>query len=193
VNAAPPLDPGSEFLVRLGRVEATLRDHAGSGPAPGLTPPDPPTGERWDWGQVWAHLGEFVPYWLEQIRLILNRPAEADPVAFGRVKSDLVRVAAIAADRGRPPPELFERLERHVAELREQLGAMPPQDWRRRGLHSALGVMDMPRIVEEFLVGHLEAHAGQLDELAAGVRPGEARPRGGGSAERPPRPSGPRS
>ena len=34
--------------------------------------------------------------------------------------------------------------------------------------HLVLGEMDMPRVFEVFLVGHLEEHANQLEGLLAG-------------------------
>jgi hypothetical protein len=33
-------------------------------------------------------------------------------------------------------------------------------------VHQTLGVVNMPHLVDEFLVGHLEQHAAQLDGLA---------------------------
>jgi len=156
--------PAASFLERLDAVARRLRRHAASSPAAGLTSPDPPTGERWDWGQVWAHLGEFLPYWMEQVVLI-RRAGTEEPVAFGRVKSDPARVAAIEADRHRPPPELMKRLETQLVDLRELVASLSPKDWRRQGVHQTLGVMDVHAILREFLVGHLEQHADQLDEL----------------------------
>jgi hypothetical protein len=129
---------------------------------PGLTEPDPPSGERWDWGQVWAHLAEFVPYWCGEVRLIV-RAGGTEPVPMGRVKTDPARVAAIEADRHRPPQELMVRLTGHLDDLRALMGSLTPEDWERRGLHSTLGIMTMSVIFEEFLVGHLEGHADQLD------------------------------
>jgi hypothetical protein len=155
------------FVRRLHRVEERLEGLAATLPAPGLTEPDPPTGERWEWGQVWAHLGEFVPYWLGQVDLILSRPAGQDPVPFGRVKSDPARVAAIEADRDRPQDELMQRLVGQLDELRGVLSSMGEAQWARLGLHSSLGEMSMPKIFDEFLIGHLEAHADQLDGLVS--------------------------
>ena len=158
--------PAAEFLERLDWVAGRLDAHAGREPSGGLTDPDPGTGERWEWGQVWAHLAEFIPYWMSQVMLIA-RTGGSDPVPFGRVKSDPVRVAAIEADRAKPVPELGRRLSGHLVDLRLMLSNLPPAAWGRRGLHQTLGVMDMPRIVHEFMVGHLESHAAQLDQLAA--------------------------
>jgi hypothetical protein len=159
-------DPAAALLDRVQLVQDRLEKHASSEPTAALTDPDPPTGERWDWGQVWAHLAEFVPYWCGEIRLIVGAEG-SDPVPFGRVKSDPGRVAAIEADRHRPPRELMDRLAGHLEELRSLIHDLRPSDWERRGRHSTLGVMGMRAIFDEFLVGHLESHADQLDGLRA--------------------------
>jgi hypothetical protein len=163
--------PPDELLARLDVVQARLDQHAASEPASGLTDPDHPTGERWDWGQVWAHLGEFVPYWSGEVRLIVGADGGA-PVPFGRVKSDPARIAAIEADRHRPPGELMAHLAEHLHELRGLIRELRPADWERQGLHPTLGVMDMPAVFDDFLVGHLESHAAQLDGLRANADPG---------------------
>ena len=163
---ATPATPAAELLTSLDAVQSRLEDHASSPLSVGLTDPDPPTGERWDWGQVWAHLGEFVPYWSAQVRLIMETEGEG-PVPFGRTKKDPVRIAAIEADRHRPPAELMARLASHLEELRALIRELRDEDWKRRGVHLTLGVMEMPAIFHEFLVGHLESHVSQLDGLGA--------------------------
>jgi DinB superfamily len=152
------------YLARLDAVQARLEKHAASAAASGLTEPDPPSGERWDWGQVWAHSAEFVPYWIGQVQLIMQAGG-TEPVPMGRVKTDPARVSAIEADRQRPSDELMTRLAGHLEELRALIREMDPEDWERQGLHSTLGVITMPEVFEEFLIGHLEGHADQLDGL----------------------------
>ena len=159
-------EPAEGFLVRLDEVAKRLAEHADRPPAGTLTAPEPGSGERWEWGQVWAHVAEFPSYWVGQIRKILDSVSE-DAVAFGRVKTDPVRVGAIEAGRSTPPPVLWQGLSGDLDEVRSLLGDMRPEDWRRLGRHPRLGLMEMPTIVEEFLVGHLEEHAGQLDLLAS--------------------------
>jgi hypothetical protein len=96
-SAATPFDG---FLARVDEVEGGLRRAAAAGAPQGLTAPDEPSGEQWEAGQVWAHLAEFVPYWIGEARSVLT--AESDqPVPFGRVKTDPGRIAAIAATCGR--------------------------------------------------------------------------------------------
>ncbi len=157
------LNPADGFIARIQYVAMWLEEHSRR-TVPGLTDPDPKTGEQWEWGQVWAHLGEFIPYWIEQVRRVLRWPG-SEPVPFGRIKTDPYRVAAIERDRGVPPHELMERLKGHLAELWEFVDQIPQEGWSRTGAHQTLGVMDVRQIVDEFLVGHLEEHEAQLRQL----------------------------
>ncbi|TMK81298.1 MAG: DinB family protein [Actinobacteria bacterium] len=166
------MSDAAAFGARLDAVEGRLRGLAATAPVPtAMTDPDQPSGERWEWGQVWAHLAEFVPYWSGQIgRALASDPAA--PPAFGRVKTDAARVAAIESDRHRPPAELWGRLDRQLVDLRALLAGLADADWDRRVRHPTLGILDMPMVVEEFLVGHLESHADQLDGLVRASSPG---------------------
>jgi hypothetical protein len=154
------------FLSRLEYAAMRLQQHASGAPARGLTDPDKPSGEQWEWGQVWAHLAEFVPYWMAQTSQVIGS-ASSDPAPFGRTKTDSERVAAIERDRNRPALELWARLQDQLGELRRFLEDLPPQAWSKEGRHPTLGTMAVSQMVEEFLVGHLEEHASQLDGLAA--------------------------
>jgi len=156
------------FVTRLEYVAMRLQQHAAAQPSSGLTDPDEPSGEQWEWGQVWAHLAEFVPYWISQMRLIVEASG-GGPVPFGRTKTDPERVDAIARDRNRPAAELWSRLQGQLGDLRKFLEELPAEAWTKRGEHPTLGAMDLPRIVDAFLVGHLEDHATQLDGLGAHI------------------------
>lgn len=159
-------DPAAGFVVRTDEVMERLLALAES-PAPAaLTDPDPGTGERWDWGQVWAHTAEFPAYWMAQIQRILDEEGP-DPAPFGRVRTDEGRIVAIEADRATPVGDLYRRIEHDANHMKAMLADLSPEQWARTGRHPTLGVMDMSRIVEEFLVGHLEQHADQLDGLVA--------------------------
>lgn len=160
------LDPDS-FSTRLDDVEERLRVHAVRSFSPGvLTAPDPPTGERWEAGQVWAHVAEFIPYWLGEARLLIEQGGD-QPVPFGRTKSDPGRLAAIERDRSTDQRRLWDRAARDITNLRAFLGGLDASAWRARGRHPTLGEMDLAQMMDEFLVGHLEQHATQLDQLRA--------------------------
>lgn len=151
------------FAARLDDVERRFAALA-TRTATGLTDADPRTGEQWDAGQVWAHTAEFPGYWLRELATVVDC-WHGEPVPFGRVKTDPDRIAAIERDRATDPALLAARVRAGIAAIRERLATLPPEAWDARGSHSTLGVMDAERIVEEFLVGHLEEHATQLESL----------------------------
>ncbi|HWF58033.1 MAG TPA: DinB family protein [Candidatus Dormibacteraeota bacterium] len=153
------------FVERLDAVAARLHDLAPREvPEGALTAADPPTGERWEAGQVWAHLAEFIPYWVGEMALVLERGG-SEPAVFGRTKSDPGRLSAIERDRGKDRAALWDRVAGDIDSLRARLLGLDAEAWQAQGRHPTLGAMSMARIVDEFLVGHLEQHAVQLDEL----------------------------
>ena len=53
----------------------------------------------------------------------------------------------------------------------DEVRSYSPQAWQAHGTHPTRGTMTVERLVEEFIVGHLEEHADQLEALR-GVRRG---------------------
>jgi hypothetical protein len=154
------------LISRLEAAERRLEEHA-SRPLPaGWSDPDPGSEERWDAGQVWAHLAEFPSYWLAQAERVIAQPTHA-PVPFGRVKTDSGRVEAIERDRHTDPARLLERVRDSLAAVSDAARSWDAEAWRLRGIHPTLGEMTVERLVERFIVDHLEEHAHQLDALAA--------------------------
>jgi hypothetical protein len=153
-----------DLVARMADVERRLAEHAAAPLPAGLSDPDPGAEERWEAGQVWAHLAEFPAYWLGQAQRVLDAD-RSEPVPFGRIKTDPDRLAAIERDRHTDPAALLERVRASLAETTEAMRAWPTEAWQRRGLHPRLGVMGMEEIVDRFLVAHLEEHADQLDGL----------------------------
>jgi hypothetical protein len=158
-------DPAEDYIVRLDELSARLASLAEAPDTPAHTDPDPDTGERWDRGQVWAHLVELVPYWMDQLRTVIDSESE-EPVPFGRVKTDPGRIAAIEAERHDDVGAQWERLSSEIGDLKAFLTSMVDEQWDRAGVHPTLGTMTAPQIVERFLVGHLDDHAMQLESLA---------------------------
>jgi threonine dehydratase len=160
-------DLAATALDRLGAVQRRLAEHAARPLPAGLTDPDPGASERWEAGQVWAHLAEFPGYWLDQVRKLLDTRASASdqPIAFGRTKADAGRIAAIERERRTDPAELLRRVTAQIGEVSTTLQGLPADAWRARGLHPTIGEMSLPAIVDRFILGHLEEHADQLDGL----------------------------
>jgi hypothetical protein len=155
----------SEFGERLKAIEQRLADHAAVGFESGLTEPDPGADERWEAAQVWAHMAEFVDYWREQAELIIERFG-GEPVPFGRVKTDAGRIEAIETGRRHSAAELAARTQRGLADLRAFIGGLTERERSAVGRHVTRGDMSIERLVDYFLLDHLEEHLDQLDGLA---------------------------
>src|SRR5262245_25552267 len=83
-----------ELDERLELVEQRRREHA-AGPVPTeLTDPDEGDTERWEAGQVWGHMAEFVAYWQSQLEKVVDNYS-GTPVPFGRLKDDVGRKEGI--------------------------------------------------------------------------------------------------
>ncbi len=154
------------YLARLDAVEARLSAASLSEPVPGeITEADPESGERWDRGQVWAHLSEFIPYWIQQAKPVLRGQPSGEPVPFGRTKSDPERIGAIERNRREAVFVLWADTSAGIAELRGFLANIAPEQWEIRGLHPTRGAMTVDALVNQYLVGHLEEHADQLEAM----------------------------
>jgi threonine dehydratase len=160
-------ETAAPYLARLRAAQRRLVEHGARALPDGLTDPDPGASERWEAGQVWAHLAEFPGYWLEQIRSLLagRSTGTAEPIPFGRTKADAERIAAIERERRTDPAELLRRVTAQIGEVSTTLTDLPDDSWAARGLHPSIGEMGLPAIVERFIVAHLEEHADQLDGL----------------------------
>ncbi len=156
------------MIERMHAARGRLAQHAQTALA-GLTEPEPGSGERWDAGQVWAHLAEFVPYWLAQATSVVERAAAGDPqpVPFGRTKADPDRIATIERDRRDDPRALLGRVSEGIDEVVATLSGWSDDQRAARGLHPTLGEMSAEQIIDRFVAEHLEEHADQLDGLAA--------------------------
>jgi len=154
-------------LARMRAVELRLAEHAARPLPPGLTDPDPGASERWEAGQVWAHLAEFPAYWLEQVREIVaaRSGGTPGPIPFGRLKTDPGRTGPIEQERRTAPTVLLQRVTAQIEELAAALSALPDDAWTALGKHPTLGEMTIEAIVERMVLSHLEEHADQLDGL----------------------------
>ena len=154
------------LLTRMADAERRLVEHASVPTPSGMTEPDPDGDERWEAGQVWAHVAEFPGYWLDQVERVIELRAD-QPVPFGRVKTDTGRIEAIERDRHESPEQLLARARAALARATDTARGLSPEAWRVRGTHPTRGEMTVHQIIERFIVEHLEEHADQLDLLAS--------------------------
>jgi hypothetical protein len=114
------------------------------------------------WGprETLAHVAEMLPFWQGEIERILAGPIE--PVRFGRLASDEVRIGVIERDRSLPLRELFGRIEADAGRLTRRLSELSLTETERTGVHPTLGVLTVRQAAERFVAGHLEEHVAQI-------------------------------
>lgn len=126
--------------------------------APG--PPDAETGERWDRANVLGHVAEMLPYWTAQGRALL---AGAD--SFGRDEpGSQARRDGIDGGAAQAEEALRTRIEAGAEGVLELLERLRDTDLDRPATYHDRGVT-IEHLVDDLLVGHLEAHVRQLREL----------------------------
>jgi DinB family protein len=125
------------------------------------------------WGppETLAHVAEMLPFWLGEIERLVDGTGE--PVPFGRVATDQIRLLVLERDRSLPPRELFARIAADADRVARRLKTLTAVDTSRRGIHPRRGEMTVEELAERFLVSHLEEHAEQLATVLA-ERPSRA-------------------
>jgi hypothetical protein len=174
-DATDPTDltPMSDRLARASSDFAAFRPAVAAGD-PWPLSEDYGSEPESEWGpkELLAHTAEMLDFWPAEIDKILR--GGPDPVPFGRVSTDPERIGRIGRDRLLPSGELFDRVAAGVDRLDARIRSVSSADAARIGLHPRLGDMTIARILDRFLVGHLEEHVEQLGGML------DARP--GGSA-----------
>jgi hypothetical protein len=160
------MDDNEELMNRIDSAERRLAAHAEAAKPDGLTDPEEGATERWEAGQVWAHIGEFVPYWHRQLRTVVDA-YPGPPVPFGRVRTDPGRTGPIEENRDVPIAEQMADMHSALVDFERYAHSLDPEQWAAIGLHPVRGEMSAHQIVELFIVDHLEEHADQLDGLQA--------------------------
>lgn len=125
------------------------------------------------WGprEVLAHVAEMLPYWRGELERVVNGSPE--PVPFGRLQTDTLRIGLIERDRELPIALLFARIDAGLRDWAQRLPTLTPGQRAKRGLHPRMGEVPAGRILERHVVEHAEEHVAQLEGiLADAARPG---------------------
>jgi hypothetical protein len=124
-------------------------------------PPDPESGERWDRHQVLGHMAEFLPYWSAN----LGHALEGGRI--GREPGSTGRRDGIESGEAVAEEELRRRVEDGCDAAAAFLLGVADADLRKRPRTVSGGRITLRRAIENYLVGHLEAHVAQLEEVTA--------------------------
>ena len=137
---------------RLGRLPLSDSDELG--------PPDPKSGERWDRYNVLGHTAEMLGFWPGQVRKALDTG-----VRMGREPGSATRLEGIESGRLLGEGTLRERITTASEGVLALLADLRPEDLDREIDTYGQGMITVRHAVEYYLVGHLESHVAQLEEL----------------------------
>jgi hypothetical protein len=151
------------YSRRLGAVRDALAAAPLLGPGePGA--PDESTGERWDRSNVLGHLAEMVPYWTSQVRAVIGGAGEVGRGEAGYAR----RRQGIDSGHVQTEAELRSEIDAGIEGLARLLSEMREEDLDRPVLYRSRDgerTIDLREVLEILLVGHLEEHLRQLQEL----------------------------
>ena len=157
-DLADRLDNGLEAMVELGP-ELAAGEPWG---IDGVVAPGPES--SWGPREVLAHVAEMLPFWLGEIELILDAGGGAEPLAFGRLEADDLRIAIITRDRVFPARELLGRVEVEGRRVSRRFRAFGEGEAATVGRHVTRGDLTVREIADRLIVTHLEGHVTQLRE-----------------------------
>jgi hypothetical protein len=126
------------------------------------------TGPEASWGprEVLAHVQEMLPFWLGEMERVVEGDG-AEPVPFGRIADDTLRLGMIERDRTLPLRVLFARIDAGLLAWAERLPTLTAVEQGRTGVHQRLGEMTAGSMLERFVIGHAEDHLSQLTDTLA--------------------------
>lgn len=122
--------------------------------------------------EVLAHLTEMLPFWFGECERILAGDG-SEPVPFGRLADNELRIGVIARDRTLPLRELYARIDSLVTRTIARLGELSDADLERQGFRKGRGIATVGQIMNDSMAGHLVEHVHQIDDLLANP-PGSA-------------------
>jgi hypothetical protein len=162
-DLADRLETATEAMMELGPPLAAgepwpVADVVGPGPE-----------SSWGPREVLAHVAEMLPFWMGEIELILDAGGASEPLAFGRLEADDLRVGIISRDRVFPARELLGRIDVEGRRVARRLRALNEADAASLGRHPTRGDLRVSEIAERLIVSHIEGHVTQLRETLAAV------------------------
>lgn len=120
-----------------------------------------PGDQEWSALQVIGHMAEMIPYWLHHCHLIA---ASLEPPQFGRTPDAPERLAGVESAATRDADALLGQLKQAVEAAAKDIRHISEVERGKTGIHLRQGTMTVADVVEQFIVGHAEAHVAQAQE-----------------------------
>ncbi|WIY59550.1 DinB family protein [Bacillus arachidis] len=122
-----------------------------------------PTEEEWSIMQIFCHLVEAVPYWLDEIELLLETPGKE----WGRGLQQEDRLEAVNKDKvdSTSVSDVLKQLEELKYRVEQTLGKLDEEklSLEAPSRNPRFGTKPISFIVDHLLVEHTSKHFGQIE------------------------------
>lgn len=119
-----------------------------------------PTEEEWSIMQILSHLVEALPYWLNEIKQIIEAPGKE----WGRGLTDPARLAAVSNTEQLIVSNVLKDLEAVKSQVEEVLSSLTEEQLaiESPSRNPRFGTKPLSFIVDHLLVEHAAKHCGQI-------------------------------
>ncbi|HEV2952895.1 MAG TPA: hypothetical protein VG015_02245 [Candidatus Dormibacteraeota bacterium] len=151
------------FIDRIDRAMSGLDSVPPTGPGV-YGAPDPKTGESWNRANVLGHIAEMLEFWSGQVAGVVAGATETGRGAAGYQ----ARLEAINSGMAIAEAELRRRINISIENLTDLLTRLEPKMLDLPVRHrSPAGekVLCLSEFIDQVLVGHLEGHVEQLEQI----------------------------
>lgn len=125
-----------------------------------------PIENEWTIMQNLAHTVEFMPYWANEVALLVAEPGRS----FGRTMQHEGRLRGISDHEQDTLSRLQSLLPGSYARMEETLSKLTDRDLALTGTHVKYGTQTLAWFIEEFITGHMAAHVEQIKVALAAVQ-----------------------
>lgn len=119
-----------------------------------------PAEDKWSILEIVCHVEEAVPYWLNEIGKLLERPGSE----WGRGLQDEARLNAVAQADSQSFPLVLQSLKNVKDQVAQVLGGLTDSQLATESpsRNPRFGVKPLSFIVDHLLVEHVAKHVGQI-------------------------------
>ena len=127
-----------------------------------------PTEEEWSIVQIVSHITEAIPYWLNEINQLLEKPRKK----WGRGIQDEARLAAVSNTGILDLSVLLQELESAKSEVENVLGSLTAEQLAAEApsRNPRFGTKPLFFIINHLLVEHVIKHEGQIQRNLSKVK-----------------------
>jgi uncharacterized damage-inducible protein DinB len=124
-----------------------------------------PAENEWTLMESLAHIGEFMPYWADEIEKLVAAPGQN----FGRTMQHAGRLQAISEHGSDNLEQTRAALPGSYARLEDVLSKLNDGDLALTGHHSRYGDQTLEWFIEDFVTHHLSSHLEQMERCLAAL------------------------